>query len=84
MYASEFLNDGDAAVRSAATYAVWNIARDHKEYNGTEFRSILNKILPLFDGEDARYDRDALKQVLAGLPEETGFGSMFNGRDLTG
>ena len=34
MYASEFLDSSDAAVRSAAVYAVWNIARNHPEYKG--------------------------------------------------
>lgn len=84
MYAAQFLDDSDASVRSAATYAVWNIARDHKEYAGDNVREILNRVLPLFDGEDARYDRDALKQFLAEMPEGTGFVSIFNGKDLSG
>ena len=84
MYASEFLDDSDASVRSAATYAVWNIARDHKEYAGKNVKAILNRVLSMFDGPDARYDRDALQQYLAALPDEEGFVSMFNGKDLTG
>lgn len=84
MYSSEFLDDSDKAVRSAAAYSVWNIARNHKEYTGDNVKALLNKILPMLDGEDARYDIDALKQHLAEMPDEVGFVSMFNGKDLTG
>lgn len=38
----------------------------------------------MFDGEDARYDIDALKQHLDAMPDEVGFVSIFNGKDLTG
>ncbi len=84
MYAAEFLDAKDAKVRSAAVYAVWNIARNHLEYRGDNVKAILNRILPMFDGEDARYDTDALKKHLAEMPDETGFVSIFNGKDLTG
>ena len=84
MYASEFLGDADKQVRSAASYAVWNIARGHKEFYGENIREILQRILPLLDGPDARYDQDAVKQFLAETPQQTGFVSMFNGKDLTG
>lgn len=84
MYASEFLDASDAGVRSAAVYAVWNIARNHPEYTGDNVKAILNRLLTLFDGADARYDIDALKQHLAAMPDETGFVSIFNGKDLTG
>lgn len=84
MYASEFLDANDSKVRSAAVYAIWNIARNHPEFTGDNVKSILNRILPMFDGQDARYDTDALKKHLAEMPDETGFVSMFNGKDLTG
>jgi hypothetical protein len=84
MYASEFLASSDAAVRSAAVYAVWNIARNHPEYKGDNVKAILKRVLTMFDGEDARYDIDALKQHLDAMPDEVGFVSIFNGKDLTG
>lgn len=84
MYASEFLDAKDASVRSAAVYAIWGIAREHPEYTGKNVKAILERILPMFDGEDARYDRDALKQHLDKMPDETGFVSIFNGKDLSG
>ena len=84
MYASEFLDAKDAKVRSAAVYAIWNIARNHPEYRGDNVKAILNRILPMLDGEDARYDIDALKKHLAEMPDEVGFVSIFNGKDLTG
>ncbi|MDY5637948.1 MAG: DUF1080 domain-containing protein [Parabacteroides sp.] len=83
MYASEFLN-GSPAVRSAAVYAIWNIARNHPEYTGDNVKGLLKKILPMFDGEDARYDHDALVQHIEKMPDETGFVQAFNGTDLTG
>ena len=84
MYASEFLDSSDASVRSAAVYAVWNIARNHPEYRGDNVKAILKRVLNMFDGEDARYDIDALKQHLDAMPDEVGFVSLFNGKDLTG
>ena len=84
MYASQFLDDSNAEVRSAATYAVWNIARSHPEYAGKNVKAILTRVLGMFDGEDARYDIDALKQHLEKLGDEEGFVSLFNGKDLTG
>ncbi len=84
MYAAEFLDSNDRNVRSAAVYAVWNIARNHPEYTGDNVKAILNRLLTMFDGPDARYDADALKQHLSQMPDETGFVSLFNGKDLTG
>ena len=84
LYAAEFLDCSDKDVRSAAVYAAWNIARNHPEYTGENVKAILNRVLSMFDGEDARYDIDALKQHLAKMPDEVGFVSMFNGKDLTG
>lgn len=84
MYASEFLNDSDAAVRSAAAYAVWNIARNHTEFAGKNVKELLNRIYPMLDGEDARYDKDALKKYVDEMPDTEGFVSIFNGKDLTG
>ena len=83
MYASEFLDEPDPGVRSAALYAVWNIARNHPEYAGKQVRALLHRILPMLDGEDARYEQDALKKYLDEMPEGDGFVSLFNGKDLT-
>lgn len=85
MYASEFLDDADTSVRSAAAYAVMGIATAHKEeYAGENVKAILNRVIGMLDGEDARYEKDALKQLLDEMPNEVGFVSLFNGKDLTG
>lgn len=84
MYASEFLDASDAAVRSAAVYAIWNIARNHPEYAGKNVKDLLNRIYPMLDGEDARYDKDALKQYVDAMPDTEGYVSIFNGKDLAG
>ena len=51
---TKYLGGSDAAVRSAAVYAVWNIARNHPEYKGDNVKAILKRVLTMFDGEDAR------------------------------
>lgn len=84
MYAAKFMDDSNADVRSAATYAVWNIARSHTEYTGKDVKALLTKVLGQFDGQDASYDRDAVKQHLEKMSDEAGFVSLFNGQDLTG
>ena len=84
LYAAEFLDSSDKDVRSAAVYATWNIARNHPEYTGDNVKALLKRVLSMFDGEDARYDIDALKLHLAKMSDEVGFISIFNGKDLTG
>lgn len=84
MYASEFLDANDASVRSAAAYAVANIAMNHKEYTGDNIKNLLKRITTMLDGEDARYEIDALKNHIDEMPDEVGYVSIFNGKDLTG
>ena len=84
LYAGEFTDSQDQKIRSAAAYAVMNIAMNHKEYTGDNVKALLKKIITLLDGADARYEVDALNKHLSEMPDEVGFVSLFNGKDLTG
>lgn len=57
LYAAEFLESKDPAVCRAAANAVWSIAHNHPEYVDKEVRSLLNRIGPMPDGEEARSDK---------------------------
>ena len=84
LYASKFLDASDQAVKSAAAYAVANIAMANPNYTGDNVKAFLNRIMGMLDGEDARYEIDAIKTHLGKMADETGFVSIFNGKDLTG
>lgn len=82
LYAGEFLNG--TSVRQTAANAVMNIALAHKEYTGTNVRELLAKVSGILDNPDADYQREAIKKHLNEMPEEIGFVSLFNGKNLTG
>ncbi|MDR1937851.1 MAG: DUF1080 domain-containing protein [Tannerellaceae bacterium] len=82
LYAGRFLDE--KPVQQAAANAVMNIALDHAAYTGTEVRKLLNKVSAVLDNPDAGYQRENIKKHLEEMPEEEGFVSIFNGKDLTG
>ena len=82
LYAGEFL--GNNALQQTAANAVMNIALNHKEYTGTNIRSLLARVSEVLNNPDAQYQRESIRKHLAEMPEETGFVSIFNGKDLTG
>jgi len=82
LYAGEFLDN--SALRQTAANAVMNIALAHKDYTGTNVRSLLNKVSTVLDNPDANYQRENIRKHLSEMPEEEGFVSIFNGKDLTG
>lgn len=84
MYAAQFLDqptDGrdNARLRKSAAVAVAEIAVSHPEYNGAMVRQILRKAQTLVSGKM----RKKIQEYISGSTE-TGFVSMFNGKDLTG
>ncbi len=83
MFASEFINT--PALQQAAATAVMDIAVAHPEYNGANTRALLNKVVEVLSGGDADYFKQNIKKYLEENPaNETGFVSIFNGKDLTG
>lgn len=84
LYAGEFLDANDVTVRSAAAYAVAGIALSNKDYTGDPVKGLLKRVMTMLDGEDARYEINAVKEHVETLPNEVGFVSIFNGKDLAG
>jgi len=82
MFASKYLDN--SALQQEAASAVMNIAIAHPEYNGTNVRALLEKTARVLNNSDADYQRQNISKFLEDNPAETGFVSLFNGRDLTG
>ena len=82
IYAGEFLDY--APLRQIAANAVMDIAVNHPEYMGTNVRTLLNKVSSILDNPDADYQRASIRKLLSEAPNDEGFVSLFNGKDLTG
>ncbi len=83
IYAAQFIDT--PALQQTAAKAAMDIAVAHKEYNGTNTRQILNKVLDVLNIQDSDYLKQSIRKYLGEVPEdEEGFVSIFNGRDLTG
>lgn len=80
--AGEYLSQ--PAVQQAAAGAVMNIALNNKQFTGSDVRTLLNKVIEVLDNPDASYQKEAIRKHLNEMPEEDGFVSLFNGKDLTG
>lgn len=78
MYAGQFLDGKETA--KAAAEAIAAIATTHPEYNGTSTRELIQKALPHLKGKS----KSAAAKWLKEAPQEAGFVSIFNGKDLTG
>ncbi len=86
VYAGKFLDDPDVA--AAAALAVQSIALPtpggRTGMSGTIVRNLLTKALPLISGPESDYNKAQIQDYLDKMPEEEGFVSMFNGKDLSG
>ena len=83
IYAAQFIDT--PALQQTAAKAAMDIAVAHKEYNGTNTREILNKVIDVLNIEDADYLKQSIRTYLSEVSDdEEGFVSIFNGRDLTG
>ena len=84
IYAGQFIEV--PALQQAAAQAVRVLALGNIEFNGPEVVALLNRAAEVIKGGDAIYEVPAIKQHLEKLAKlnETGFVTMFNGKDLTG
>lgn len=82
LYAGRFLEE--ESLRQVAAQAVVGIALSHKEYTGKLVKELLEKASAVLNDTDAVRQREAIRKHLAEMPEEEGFVSIFNGKDLTG
>ncbi|MDR0698013.1 MAG: DUF1080 domain-containing protein [Tannerella sp.] len=82
LYAGEFLDN--VSLKENAARAVMTIALANKAYTGKNVKELLNRAAAALNNPDADYQRQAIRKHLNEMPEETGFVSLFNGKDLTG
>ncbi len=82
MFAGNYLNDPQ--LQHDAADAVRQIALSNSGWYGEKVRSLLERTMPLLQGSDADYERQAIRKHLAELPTGEGFVSLFNGKDLSG
>lgn len=81
-FAAQYLDD--PALKQRAAGAVMNIGLSDKSFHGTLVRQWLTKAMNAMEGQDAVYMKKSIQKFLDDMPEEEGYVSLFNGRDLTG
>jgi HEAT repeat protein len=72
------------SVQQEAAGAVMNIALNNTTFTGKNVKNLLEKTVKILDNPDADYQREAIRKKLNEMPDEEGFISIFNGKDLTG
>jgi len=82
LYAGEFLDV--SALKERAAQAVMGIALANPGYTGAQVKDLLTKTAATLNNNDADYQRQAIRKHLDEMPDEAGFVSIFNGKDLTG
>lgn len=82
VFLSRYLDNPD--LQQVAVQSVINIVLENKELYGPAVNEIVYKAIAVNRHAEADYQREALLRLLAELPDEGGFVSIFNGVDLTG
>lgn len=82
LYAGNYLDQ--EGTQQAAAHAVMRIALENEEFTGENVKELLNKVLQVLNNPDADYQRQSIRKRLSEMPDEVGFVSIFNGKDLTG
>ena len=80
----KYLDDPNENVQQAAIQTILSIALNHPEYYGKAVTDLLNKAILLNKNPEASNQQQAVLKHLAASPQDEGFVSMFNGKDLTG
>lgn len=85
VYLGKYLDNKD--LQQAAARGVANIALagdDSPGFSGEIVRSLLEKVITVLTGDEADYDKANIKSYLGKMPNDKGFVSMFNGKNLEG
>ncbi|WP_235891195.1 DUF1080 domain-containing protein [Sphingobacterium lumbrici] len=82
IFAGRYLSD--PILKDAATNVVMNIAMDNRDFVGNDVRSLLTTAKDNLSGSESSYLREAIVRHLAEMPQQEGYVSIFNGRDLSG
>ncbi|MEA4905054.1 MAG: family 16 glycoside hydrolase [Petrimonas sp.] len=82
LFVAPFMDD--PALSENAALAAMNIATNNPAFAGAETTKILNKVSKTLKNPDAGYQRESIKKYLDENPQEGGFVSIFNGKNLDG
>nr|WP_299382942.1 family 16 glycoside hydrolase [Allomuricauda sp.] len=86
VFVSDFLDDNE--LKTTASNAIISLALPSPGLNnglsGDIVRKAVSKSIVNLSGPDSQYMRIDVKEFLDNMPEEKGFVSIFNGKDLTG
>jgi HEAT repeat protein len=85
-FTADYLNDpstSSAAAKAIMYIALPNIDSKAGMY-GANVRDILSKTINQLKGPESEYDKEVISKYLQSMPQDEGFVSMFNGKDLTG
>jgi HEAT repeat protein len=85
-FTADFLNDPSTS--ASAAKAIMYIALPNVDSKagmyGSIVRDILSKAVNQLKGPESEYDKELISKYLQSMPQDEGFVSMFNGKDLTG
>lgn len=82
LYVAPFMDN--AALSESAAQAAMNIGTNNPQFAGEETTNILKKVSKTLNNPDAGYQRQNIDKFLAENPQEGGFVSIFNGKNLDG
>lgn len=82
LQAGKYLDD--AALQQDAAAAVASIALGNENIVGQDVRDLLTKAMTVMQGPEVDYAKANIRKHLDEMPQEPGFVSLFNGKDLTG
>jgi HEAT repeat protein len=84
LIAGQYLDNRNELLQQTAVQAVRNIALAHPEYYGKAVVDVINRAIAVNKDAEAEYQKQALLKHIETFPNDEGFVSMFNGRDLSG
>ncbi len=82
LFVAPFMDN--AALSENAALSAMNIATNNPAFAGAATTAILRKVSKTLKNPDAGYQRESIKKYLDENPQEGGFVSIFNGKNLDG
>ncbi len=82
LFAAPFMDR--PALSESAAQAVMNLAINNPSFSGKITTDLLNKAGKTLNNPDADYQRQSIQKYLSEHPQEGGYVSLFNGRNLEG
>jgi len=85
-FTAAYLNNPEtsAAAANSVMYIALPSLDSKTGMYGTLVREILLRAIPLLKGPESEYNRELINKYLATMPNDEGFVSIFNGKDLAG